>query len=147
MNKKTLLGIHADIQEIADVGITFYDNTTGNYLLPEDEEQACRRAQKIVKAISDEPDPEPPKEPINWLKLREEEEYRNLTLVIVGDPGWNCKEMVARLDEKSSWLSRVGYADQSRLIALYRGALALVFPSLYEGFGLPAVEAMALLCI
>ena len=38
------------------------------------------------------------------------------------------------------WLGRVG-ADE--LAALYRGALALVFPSRYEGFGLPVLEAMA----
>jgi O-antigen biosynthesis alpha-1,2-mannosyltransferase len=33
--------------------------------------------------------------------------------------------------------------DDERLTALYRGAVALVFPSLYEGFGLPPLEAMA----
>jgi glycosyltransferase involved in cell wall biosynthesis len=37
----------------------------------------------------------------------------------------------------------LGYVDQERLAALYRGAACLVFPSRYEGFGLPLVEAMA----
>ena len=37
----------------------------------------------------------------------------------------------------------VGYVDAAELERLYRGAAALVFPSLYEGFGLPVVEAMA----
>jgi glycosyltransferase involved in cell wall biosynthesis len=36
-----------------------------------------------------------------------------------------------------------GYVDQSQLAALYRGAACLVLPSLYEGFGLPVIEAMA----
>jgi len=36
-----------------------------------------------------------------------------------------------------------GYVSQDELVALYRGAAALVFPSRYEGFGLPVVEAMA----
>jgi len=37
----------------------------------------------------------------------------------------------------------LGPVEERRLRALYRGALALVYPSLYEGFGLPLVEAMA----
>jgi hypothetical protein len=76
-----LLGVHADIQEIADVGIAFYDNATGNYLLPEEEEQACRHAQKIVKAIIDEPEPEPPKPPkelTNWMLFWEEDMPREI---------------------------------------------------------------------
>jgi glycosyltransferase involved in cell wall biosynthesis len=36
-----------------------------------------------------------------------------------------------------------GYVPESELPALYRGALTLVYPSVYEGFGLPALEAMA----
>jgi glycosyltransferase involved in cell wall biosynthesis len=37
-----------------------------------------------------------------------------------------------------------GFVDEESLCALYRGALALVFPSLYEGFGVPVLESMAL---
>jgi glycosyltransferase involved in cell wall biosynthesis len=37
-----------------------------------------------------------------------------------------------------------GYASESEMAALYRASLGLVFPSLYEGFGLPLLEAMAL---
>ena len=37
----------------------------------------------------------------------------------------------------------LGSVEEKRIRALYRGALALVYPSLYEGFGLPLVEAMA----
>lgn len=39
-----------------------------------------------------------------------------------------------------------GYVAQTQLPALYSGALALVYPSLYEGFGLPPLEAMACGC-
>lgn len=43
-------------------------------------------------------------------------------------------------------LQRIGRVDDAALRALYEGALALVFPSVYEGFGLPPLEAMALGC-
>jgi glycosyltransferase involved in cell wall biosynthesis len=40
-------------------------------------------------------------------------------------------------------LTRIGQADETFLLALYRSAAALVYPSRYEGFGLPLLEAMA----
>lgn len=40
------------------------------------------------------------------------------------------------------WLRHVGYVTDAQLVALYRHATALVFPSRYEGFGLPVLEAM-----
>jgi glycosyltransferase involved in cell wall biosynthesis len=52
------------------------------------------------------------------------------------------REAVARLG-LGHRVDVVGYVDQERLAALYRGAACLVFPSRYEGFGLPLVEAMA----
>jgi len=42
----------------------------------------------------------------------------------------------------TSWLHHVGYVSDSELSQLYQRATALVFPSRYEGFGLPALEAM-----
>lgn len=43
---------------------------------------------------------------------------------------------------RAPWLTHVGYVSDVQLATLYRGAVALVFPSRYEGFGLPAAEAM-----
>jgi alpha-1,3-rhamnosyl/mannosyltransferase len=40
-------------------------------------------------------------------------------------------------------LVRLGTVDERMLLSLYRGAAAFVYPSRYEGFGLPALEAMA----
>jgi glycosyltransferase involved in cell wall biosynthesis len=54
-------------------------------------------------------------------------------LRVVGAPGWGGVAV-------PGWAGRV---DDEELAALYRGARCLVFPSLYEGFGLPVIEAMA----
>ena len=48
--------------------------------------------------------------------------------------------------EKSDQLIRTGYLSDAELAALYSNAWAFVFPSLYEGFGLPPLEAMHFGC-
>jgi glycosyltransferase involved in cell wall biosynthesis len=66
-------------------------------------------------------------------------------LVIVGKRGWLYGDFFARL-EKSPAQDAVlcpGYVPDEDLPAVYAGAQGLVFPSLYEGFGLPVLEAMA----
>ncbi|MEX2158398.1 MAG: glycosyltransferase family 1 protein [Dehalococcoidia bacterium] len=66
-------------------------------------------------------------------------------LVIVGQPAWQYEaeyELVARLG-LSEHVKFLGYVPDEDLPALYSGATVFVFPSLYEGFGLPLLEAMA----
>jgi alpha-1,3-rhamnosyl/mannosyltransferase len=58
-------------------------------------------------------------------------------LRVVGERGWGGVDVVG---DHVTWLGRV---DDEELAALYRGARCLVFPSLYEGFGIPAAEALA----
>jgi glycosyltransferase involved in cell wall biosynthesis len=68
-----------------------------------------------------------------------------LRLVHVGRPGWLCEPIFDAL-ERSGVKERVHFlngVDDAELAALYSGAAALAFPSLYEGFGLPCLEAMA----
>ena len=74
-----------------------------------------------------------------------DEIQRKHPLVIIGGIGWNCEDLVARLIKlkKSKlifWLDYVSFTDK---YALLQSSLALVFPSLYEGFGLPVLEAFA----
>ncbi len=67
-------------------------------------------------------------------------------LVLVGTKGWNTESIVEALNEQGvDHRARVvfaGYVPDSDLAALYSGALAFVYMSLYEGFGLPPLEAM-----
>jgi alpha-1,3-rhamnosyl/mannosyltransferase len=66
-------------------------------------------------------------------------------LVLAGGWGWNHAEIGQLLENDGRRLGvrHVGYLPERDLPAVYNGALALVFPSLYEGFGLPVVEMMA----
>jgi glycosyltransferase involved in cell wall biosynthesis len=70
---------------------------------------------------------------------------RDLQLVIAGGRGWMYEEIfqtVERLNLRERVIFPEFFADDD-LPALYAGATLFVYPSLYEGFGLPVAEAMA----
>ncbi|HEU4663669.1 MAG TPA: glycosyltransferase family 1 protein, partial [Dokdonella sp.] len=70
---------------------------------------------------------------------------RRHPLVVVGARGWLNAELertIAPL-ESAGDVRRLGYVDESELPLLYSAAHAFAFPSLYEGFGLPVLEALA----
>lgn len=66
-------------------------------------------------------------------------------LVVAGSKGWNSETIHARMAmaHAEGWLRYMSFVDQRWLPALYAGARLMAYPSLYEGFGLPIVEAMA----
>jgi alpha-1,3-rhamnosyl/mannosyltransferase len=66
-------------------------------------------------------------------------------LVIAGMKGWLSGEIEARIrkHEDRGEVRWLGYVPAETLPTLYSGATMLVYPSLYEGFGLPVLEAMA----
>ncbi|TAE24615.1 MAG: glycosyltransferase family 1 protein [Cytophagales bacterium] len=69
----------------------------------------------------------------------------DFNLVLVGTKGWKFDQIIAELGRAEHLQSRViltGFVADEDLAPLYSGALAFVFPSLYEGFGLPPLEAM-----
>lgn len=63
-------------------------------------------------------------------------------LVIAGRPGWAYGDTLERIKAERG-VRYLGHVDDATLAALYRSAAVLAFPSLYEGFGLPLLEAMA----
>ena len=69
----------------------------------------------------------------NLAVVQQAAERSAAPLRVVGARGWGDVQV-------DGWLGRVSDSD---LAALYRGARCLVYPSLYEGFGIPVLEAMA----
>jgi glycosyltransferase involved in cell wall biosynthesis len=66
-----------------------------------------------------------------------------LQLVIVGKRGWKNQKLIIKLESGLPNVRELGFVQNEDLPALYSGAEALVIPSLYEGYGMPAAEAMS----
>jgi glycosyltransferase involved in cell wall biosynthesis len=65
-------------------------------------------------------------------------------LVLAGPTGWDVDDVGREIDGGGPGrIERIGALSDRDLDAVYRGAAMFVYPSLYEGFGLPVVEAMA----
>jgi glycosyltransferase involved in cell wall biosynthesis len=70
-------------------------------------------------------------------------DFPDLHLVLAGRPGWLSAPIVAAALARPERVHLLAYVPDESLAGLYSGAAAFVFPSLYEGFGLPVLEAMA----
>jgi glycosyltransferase involved in cell wall biosynthesis len=79
---------------------------------------------------------------IQACSLLRERRMRDLQLVIAGKPDFGARRFLAHAgqDGTARW---VGLLPDEDLSAFYTGATAFVYPSLFEGFGLPILEAMA----
>jgi glycosyltransferase involved in cell wall biosynthesis len=68
-----------------------------------------------------------------------------IPLVVVGGKGWLYESFFQRLEtlDVRDMVQFPGYVDDAHLPAMYQGATLAVMPSVYEGFGLPVLEAMA----
>src|SRR5205823_2270427 len=61
--------------------------------------------------------------------------------VVVGRVGWKSESIIPRL--RAPGVHHVDYVPLPQLASIYRSAELFVFPSIYEGFGFPLLEAMA----
>lgn len=77
-----------------------------------------------------------------WLSLRPD--LRNaFELVLAGHSGWRSQSTLRRLKASPPGIRQLGYVAEELLPGLHRGAALLAYPSLYEGFGLPAAQSLA----
>ena len=109
-------------QEINKVKQKF--NIRGDYVLSVGTREPRKNLNRVVKAFNTLSEP-------------------NLTLVIAGKYGWG-KELNARHYKLKAKVKILGYVEQQNLPALYAGSKVFVYPSLYEGFGLPVLESMSI---
>ncbi|MFH2069021.1 MAG: glycosyltransferase family 1 protein [Candidatus Omnitrophota bacterium] len=82
----------------------------------------------------------------SFVRLIELERISDLSLVLVGRLGWGYEKIFQEIEDNSGVRDRIiitGYVDDVDLSPMYTGCLAFVYPSAYEGFGLPPLEAMA----
>lgn len=114
-----------------------------------DEQQKCLLKYKIEKpyflfvgTIN------PRKNVITIIKAFEilKEKYNiDVKLVLVGEYGWNSDDVLDAIEQSEfrEDIVKTGFVSESEKEVFYRNAIALVFPSILEGFGLPVLEAMS----
>ena len=70
---------------------------------------------------------------------------KHFPLVLVGMNGWHTSELEQQIAPlvRAGEVRQIGYLPREELVMLIAGALTLIYPSIYEGFGLPPLEAMA----
>ncbi len=76
-----------------------------------------------------------------FIKLKKTEP--EIQLVLVGKKAWMYDEILKAAIEGSEDIIFTDYVDQEELVRLYNGAELFVYPSFFEGFGIPPLEAMA----
>jgi len=105
--------------EIARVRAKYHIN--GDYLLYLGTIQPRKNLQRLIAA---------------FLQLP----ISNFRLLLAGKPGWYSDQLLQHANERVKFIGYVDVADKNALLS---GATTFVFPSLYEGFGFPVLEAMA----
>jgi len=79
-----------------------------------------------------------------WKIVSQELPQSAPRLLLVGPEGWRQGALLRRLGPlATAGVRRLGAVERTRLVEILQGATALVYPSVYEGFGLPVAEAIA----
>ncbi|MEW6096146.1 MAG: glycosyltransferase family 1 protein [bacterium] len=108
--------------------------TSNNYILTVSTIEPRKNIENLLKA---------------YVLFRENYPELNYQLLIAGGRGWQNSSIYGtykKLSLSPSEVKFIDYVPQDDLIKLYSGAELFIFPSLYEGFGFPPLEAMACGC-
>jgi len=110
---------------ISDTGLPTPDNLPKNYILFVSTIEPRKNLEVLLDAFA---------------RLRARGAYDG-ALVIVGRVGWKSDSLIPRL--RAPGVHHLDYVPPNQLASIYRNAELFVFPSIYEGFGFPLLEAMA----
>lgn len=75
-------------------------------------------------------------------KLKSAQKFADVSIILAGGAGWGSNTGLSEA-LKQSWVKSLGYVPDADLAALYEAADLFVFPSIYEGFGIPVAEALS----
>jgi glycosyltransferase involved in cell wall biosynthesis len=140
--------IYPGIKNIAETIIGHPELVSGSYGAPQ---KMLKQVQHDIKNKYNLPDDyilflgaiEPRKNIIGLIEAFEKSNT-NATLIIAGAPGWKNKKIFERAknSKNSERIKFLGFVPDEDKSALYAGAKIFVYPSFYEGFGFPILEAM-----
>lgn len=135
-----ILGVGDEKIEVINSAV--YDEFLNRYIAPIEEiRKEYKLPEKYIMTLSTL---EPRKNMIILLEayndIADQVDYE---LVLVGRKGWKMDDVLAKYETKGR-IHITGFVKDEHLSAIYKNALCFVFPSLYEGFGLPPIEALAL---
>jgi len=124
-------------------------NTTKQHMQPVDKKYAIAKHYILsVGTIQPRKNYERLIEAFSLFLKKNKQKFGIIDLVIVGKKGWLYDDIITApkrlgIEKQVKFLD---FVPDSDLPALYKNALCFAFPSLYEGFGLPVLEAMAQVC-
>jgi glycosyltransferase involved in cell wall biosynthesis len=158
LQKETLDNLEAQMQReiaLSDAIVTVSESTRDDVLHYYQVDP--RRVHAIHSGLPELPSPTPLNLPKRYILFVSTVEPRknlpllldafdslreyNGSLVVAGKIGWKSDEIVRRL--KTPRVAHLDYVKPAQLATAYRNADVFVFPSIYEGFGFPVLEAMA----
>lgn len=78
-----------------------------------------------------------------FVNMQSNGELLEHSLVLVGERGWRAKSLTRLVNDSGPGIKWLGFVEDEDLVALYSGCDVFVYPSKYEGFGMPVLEARA----
>ena len=137
--------IGADVRDVVRPGVTPHfhpPQSTGEFKIPEKLTRLGVKQPYLLSVATTEPRKNLDVVLRAFIDLKRSGDLSNRQLVLAGPTGWKNRTLKRSIDEAHGHgLVLTGYVPDELMPSLYGAADALVFPSLYEGFGMPVLEA------